>query len=455
MQPLNFLLITVDCLRPDHLGCYGYRRPTSPVLDRLAGEGVLFRQAMTNGGWTQPGTIALLTSTYGLMYEGCRQPLSPRRPSLPEALQRRGYATAGFSSNPYIGTPFRYERGFELFEDIEPAAAKPRWSRLRGHARLLRSPLSHWLLGLAGLSALPPKVRSQAETVTARCGRWLAGVDGPFFGWLHYMDPHFPYLVDQNLRTPRQRADAWRQLKALYESAAQDYALHPGQEMLDIVLANYDGAIGHVDAQIGVLLEQLARRGLADNTVVIVTADHGDAFFEHGHWSHIRLYEEVVHVPLIVRLPGGAAGASVDHQVQHLDLAPTLLDLAGAGPEPGMLGRSLRPALEGGALDGPQQAICEMIFKIHFQVAVRTGRYKYIYDEVRPDQAELYDLQADPGELQNLAGQHPQVVAQLRAVVEQHLAAVQETRPEAGQAQAAEAMPEEVLHKLRGLGYFD
>ena len=449
----SFVLVTVDCLRPDHLGCYGYDHPISPNIDQLAEQGVRFEQAITNGGWTQPGIVSLLTSSYGLMYEGCRKPLSPNRPSLPEALSHLGYATAGFTANPQVGKAYGYHRGFRVFEELEPHRRPPLWCKTRGHARLLRSPLTHRLLGLLGMSALPPVATCNAETITESLCRWLETRKGPFFAWIHYMDAHFPYVVDRNLHFPQEMANAWRKLRALYDSAKHGHTKHPGRQILELVKADYDQAIAYVDEHVGVILDQLERLRLADDTAVIITADHGEAFFEHGLWGHNRLYDEVVRVPLIVRTPGVSSGGTISHQVSHLDVAPTVMDIADVPCDPRMLGHGLKSVLSGGSYYTRGHVICEMIMKNTYHIAIRTEMHKYIYCQARPDACELYDLTIDPGERINLAKESPGLVAEFQSLVARHLEAVQGTRDETELGDPV--LSEDVVQRLRALGYLE
>lgn len=453
MEQLNFILVTIDCLRPDHLSCYGYERTTSPSIDRLAGAGVRFEQAIANGGWTQPGLVALLTSTYGLMYDGCRKFLSVERPSLPEELGRLGYLTAGFTSNPQVGKTFGYDRGFGLFEDVEPHRTSPWWSKVRGVPRLLRHPFPHRLLSVLQMRALPSAVACDARTITEVFCHWLEMTQSPFFAWIHYMDTHFPYIVDENLCTPQELAGAWRKLKSLYDSAELGYSKHPGQEIMSLVTSDYDQAIVYVDAQIGVMVQQLEDMGMADSTVIILTADHGEQFFEHGRWSHNRLYDEVIRVPLIITIPKGGIPSCFSEQVTHLDIAPTLLDIIEEPKVPGMLGQSLKPALFG--TDGYESGyvISEMVMgEGTHQVAVRTERYKYIYHMAAPVNCELYDLELDPHEQRNIAAESPDLVLRFKDLVTQHMEAVQETQ---GQGQCETDVSEQVLQRLRALGYLE
>ena len=453
---MNIILITVDCLRPDHLSCYGYDRKTSPNVDRLADTGIRFDQAIATGGWTQPGIVSLLTSTYPLMYEGCRKPLSDRRPSLLSALDKLGYATVGFSTNPQVGSAFGYDRGFSAFEDLGPHRSEPSWYNMRGSARLLQIPAVHSLLRTLGVPTLPPARACSAEVATERFCEWCDTADQPFFAWIHYMDAHFPYQVDRDLRSSQRLAQSWRKLRALYDSAAEGYAKHPGQQMLDLVIADYDRAILYVDEQIGVLLNHLEKRNMDKQTAVIVTADHGEMFFEHGCWSHRALYEEVVHVPLVVDVPGFRLGDKRSQLVTFLDVAPTLIELLGAPQDPNMCGQSILRLFQADGEDLRDYAISELVMGRHdHHLSVRSRKHKYIYRMTGPRRydCELYDLIDDPGEQRDLAGKRPVLANEFQHLIDQHLESVQSTWER--RLPDEQRVPEEVIARLRGLGYLD
>jgi arylsulfatase A-like enzyme len=454
MNKPNVLLLTIDALRPDMLGCYGHDHLITPNVDRLAGSGICFAQAITGGSWTQAAFPVLLTSTYASMYGGCLGSLSPQRPSPVEVLAEHGYATAGFSTSPLLSKAYGYDRGFDYFVDLNPAESDPLLRRIKGGQRLLRSPLIHHLAGMVGKRLRPARLYAPAAEVVDAVCHWLEEVKSPFFVWAHFMDTHWPYHLEDTLVHPRDIAQMWRDLAHLYAANWKDSSISAVQQAHYIHL--YEQALQYVDAQIGRLLAYLEKTEGASNTIVVITSDHGEEFLEHGRWGHWEnnLYDEILRVPLIMRLPGQKQGTTIRRQVRTLDLMPTILDLCGVPPAEGMEGTSLRPLWESdGLLDDSLVSISEMPREHWHRVALRTERFKLIWDSHTSDTPELYDLQADPGEQKNVASQHPQVVRRFRSLLEAHLERVDmsQTAPPLEEPDLDAA----VLERLRGLGYIE
>jgi arylsulfatase len=313
--PPNVLLVVVDSLRADHLSCYGHERVTSPALDDLAAQGVLFTHAYATAPWTKPSVASILSGLQPSAHGAQRLPgsLSPRLPSLPEALAQRGYATGGVVSHSLIGSRFGFARGFDAFLESEARGA------------------SH--LSSEG-------VTRQATLLLDR----LSAEGQPFFLFVHYFDPHYTYRRHPQYAfagrgTGRLRGEEPIQvLRRLRESL--------GPSELQLVRDVYDEEVRFTDEAIGRLLDALGERGLASRTWTFVTADHGEEFLERGHFGHTRtLHEELVRVPLIVSRPGAAA-SRVDAPVSLASLPATIQELAGAR-DPAFQAPSLRPLLLG------------------------------------------------------------------------------------------------------------
>jgi len=306
----SILLIVVDALRPDHLGAYGYPRPTSPALDALAARSIRFERAYSVSSWTKPSIPSLFTSLYPAqhnVYEGNAHAkggklesdlLSGEARTLAEALAECGYSTGGFVHNAHLRAEFGLAQGFEVYEERSARAPE------------LAGRLSDWM----------------------RESRNSSGV--PVFAYLHLLDVHWPYEPPE---------EAARVLGAEGEERADDRGLRDAvnrgyleltTEEIEGLVRRYDAEIRGADEAIGRLLHELESSGI-DDLVIAVTSDHGEAFLEHGYLGHGRdLYEESVRVPLILRLPGErAAGSVVDEPVSTLDIMPTLLDVAGCPPE--------------------------------------------------------------------------------------------------------------------------
>lgn len=403
---LSLLLVTLDTTRADRIGAFarpgGEPPPATPRLDALAARGTIFTQAVAVTPLTLPAHTTILTGllpgAHGVRDNGGFR-VPPERVTLAELLAGRGFATGGFVSSYVLDRRWGIAQGFErYFDDFDVTKSDA--------------------------SSLEIERRGD-ETVGAALD-WLGGV-GPkrFFAWVHLFDPHAPYAAP--------------------EPYGSKYAARP-----------YDGEIAWTDELVGRLVDGLDRLGLGGRTLVVVVGDHGESLGEHGESGHgFFLYEQVTHVPLLVAGPPGmlAAGRRVDAVVRQVDLAPTLADLLGAprGLEPGP-GRSLRPLLEGGggAATPPPPGYSETFYpRLRFGWselrAVRTARWHFI-EAPRP---ELYDLEHDPGETENVAAREPATVAELRA----HLAGIDAaTQPLAGGAARADEDPE-TTRKLAALGY--
>lgn len=373
--PPNLLLIVLDAFRADRLGVVGYALPTTPQLDALARRGVVFRNAYSPATWTKPAMASLFTSVYPPEHGVQDYPADGPGPlvalglhesfeTLAESLRGTGYATAAVANQVHLKRELGFAQGFD------------RWKQVRGR----KAP---WV-NRRGLDLVDE----------------LAGGDAPYFLWMHYMDVHFPYNnASRQTRGrfgpttlashPPHARPAFLAWEARGVSAADAAAL----------AARYDEEVSYLDAWLGNLFAALDRRGLFDSTVVVVTADHGEGFNEHGRFQHgYEPYEEVARVPLVVVAPprfGFPAGFR-DTPVSLLDLAPTLLELGGGRPVAAHRGRSLAGILRG--REEPDRAVFLQNESAH---AVRQGDLKLWLEGDRA--VRLYDLAADPAERNDLA----------------------------------------------------
>jgi len=380
----NVLLISIDSLRADHLGSYGYRRPVSPVLDRLARRGAVFPETTAPTSWTLPSHISMLTSLNVSVHAvGYGRSLDPARETLAEILLDRGYRTAAFVTGPWMTAAFGIHQGFEEFSNTSILPRRDESTRPDAQEH----------------------VRSHSEVtspeISDRAIRWIdRHAQDRFFLFLHYWDVHYDFV-------PPEPYD--RLFDPDYEGSVDgvDFvtndAIHPRMDPRDLehVLALYDGEIRYTDHHIGRVLDHLESLGLLDDTVVIVTSDHGEEFFEHGDKGHNKtLHEEVIRVPLLLawprRVPGGRV---VGVHARLVDLVPTVLDLAGLPPGEEAMGRSLVPALDGEE-GAPAPAFLDLfLLPDHQYRGLRTPTQKTIvkYDE-DATRAAVFDLIRDPGE---------------------------------------------------------
>jgi arylsulfatase A-like enzyme len=413
----NVLLITLDAVRADRLGAYGYRLETTPALDGLARKGVRFADASVAWPKTWPSMAALITGRYPTS-NGVR--LRPRRPlpaenvTLAEALRDAGYATGAVVTNVNLGRAFGFDQGFDRFVESWVDEAL----RQTGQPTFENAP------GLVK--------RFTNASITTRQAIELLGELGarrPFFVWLHYIDPHGPYLPPPEyarLFTGARRAAPVR----LEEVPPYQRQIDPetGETATDIAFyaAQYDREIRYVDDQLGLLFAMLAGRGLARNTLIVVTSDHGESldenryYLEHGNVP----YQSNAAVPLIFALEGRLARRVVDAPVGVIDVYPTILDLAGAPPQPGVQGTSLVPLLEGSRDGGPAFVFVESGHVEPTQLSVRRGPWKLVHLRSPRDriwlarrEVELYDLSRDPHERDDARAEYPGVAAELEAAL--------------------------------------
>jgi arylsulfatase A-like enzyme len=335
----NILVIVVDALRADHLSSYGYERPTSPNLDRVAEQGVMFENAFSASSWTKPSHASLVTGRY--IYEhgtdGQWRSLDDRYPTIGEALQMRGYRTGAFSANVWVfNRRFGFGRGFSRFEDHYRSISSYAVNTFYG--RVLEYYLFHQGLGFDA------KVdRRWAPDINRALLGWIdKDPSRPFFAFLNYYETHDPYVPPQPYRSMFSQLEEPGGLISTDWDMNHIYiSLTP--EQLQGEIDAYDGAIAYVDEHIGRLLGDLQNRDLAENTLVVITSDHGDMFGEHGLFEHTNsLYREVIHVPLMIWWPEHVpAGERVSQPVTNAALPATLLDLIGAGEQASFPGPSL------------------------------------------------------------------------------------------------------------------
>jgi arylsulfatase A-like enzyme len=461
MNRPNIILLTIDTLRADWLGCYGHKAQLTPNIDRLAQSGIRFDQAISGGSWTQAAFPVILTSSYAAMYGGCIGRLAPERPSPIEALASQGYFTGGFTTNLHLSRATGFDRGFLHFTELNPVEVDPRLRRIKGGQGLLQNELTHSVLRPFGIRTRPARLYSPAVEVTDSLCQWLDGVETPFFAWAHYMDLHWPYHMEETLVNPKDIAQAWQDLADMYGRANfygrsdRDKPLTTAQR--DHFIELYEKSLQYLDNQIGRLFNYIQNSSYADNTVIFLVADHGEEFLDHGRWGHweSNLHDEILRVPLIMWRPNGPQGQVIRQQVRLLDLMPTIMDLCECPiPDNGPMGTSMMPLLaqDESKYDG-EEVISEMRRDPWHRIAVRTESFKYIWDSKRPDQPELYDLRTDPGEKLNVRDKFPKEVNRFQSSVDAHRLRVKETEPAIAVQKVK--VDDEVARRLRDLGYLE
>ncbi len=444
----NIVLISVDSLRPDHLGCYGYARQTSPRMDQLAAEGAVFENAISSTSWTLPAHCALFTGLADSVH-GCQemnQRLADDRLTLATRLQAIGYTTAGFFSGPALHPVFGLSQGFERYVDCTSFAALSLKVLDAGQS------LDGGVVEAASSADITnPRVYENVRT-------WLQeNPRRPFFLFIHLWDVHFDYI-------PLPPYDRMFDPDYTGTVTGENYAIDPAfnaslpKRDLEHIVALYDGEIAWTDEHVGKILDELDTRGLRDNTIVMLVADHGEEFFEHGGKTHRQtLYDEVLRIPLLVRLPGRiAAGQRFRQQVRIIDLLPTLLELAGAPPPTDVMGWSLAGSLRGRGPDTRDDqsalAVSELFSAGRALRSYRRLDRKLIRDE-RTKGVQLYDLSADPAERSPVTGNESPLARLLAGDEQRGLAWLAEFCKAFPREATAPTLPENVRKQLESLGY--
>lgn len=419
----NIVIVTIDTLRADHLSCYGYDRPTTPFIDEIAARGCVFRNAYSTAPWTAPAMASLFTGVYprehGVLHGTVagersilhQEQLAPSFTTVPEAFKRAGYRTFGVLSNGHTSRETGFDQGFDelvtLWFDKSPAP------------------------------------NAAAERMKER----LAG-SSPFFFWIHYFDTHAPYLAREpwisRYSTNGPSCELWaampmRELRNRLIEIQRDPAAP--QALRDL----YDSEINFCDRNIRDLFAALP---LGGNTIVVITSDHGEEFTDHGGVGHgDTLYEEVVHVPLIIAMPPGIKiRESVDQPVSNKELLATLIEAVGLELTADIPGISLWPLITGGTR--PDEPVFMELDRGPDWKGLRLGRWKFML-RGKKGKAMLFDLQADPGEVRSLAKRQAAIAADLL----DRLQGWMRQRPVFAAPVSSESLNDGQRESLRSLGY--
>ena len=423
--PRNLLLITVDTLRADRLGVYGYEKQTSPRIDAFARESVVFDDAQTQTSWTLGSLASLMTSvepwTHGAVDH--ESTLDRSFTTMAEELSAAGFDTAGIVNHVFLAHRYGLDQGFghydeELVQELEP-------SHLAVTSERVTEKAQDWL---------------EQRRRGAAASRW--------FLWVHYFDPHHVYQP--------------------HEGFSERFGRSTRSQL-------YDGEIAYTDDAIGRLLDTLGALGFADDTVVALVADHGEEFRDHGHLTHGRtLHREVLHVPLVIRVPG-LPPRRVHSTVAMVDLRPSLLEVLGIEGVANEAGRSFVPAMRGRAHESSVVAAQVAVFEGFHAESIQHGRWKLMVDlsgatlhpargrdETRVVRAQrvggmpvlLFDTRADPSERTNLAAAHPDIVAELRRELDETKRRALAARGRYEVSKPLQLGPQ-ALDELRALGYVD
>jgi len=428
-RPAPFVLISIDTLRADHVGAYGYAPDTTPHIDRLAAGGIVFEQARAHASSTLSSHASILTSLLPNHHgasAGKATSIATGVVTLTEVLNVAGYATASFNGGVQLDPIYALDRGFDVYRSATPETRD---------SSILAGP---------------------EHTTDARVDEsiaWLDGLtrDAPFFLFLHTYEIHHPY-------TPP--AELLALFDAGYDGALPDSisvellkSINRGQVEIDDgdlahIVATYDAELRSADAALGRLFDELEARGLYDRALIIITSDHGEEFGEHDRigWHAHSLHDKLLHVPLIVKLPQSAhAGRRVAHDVRLIDIAPSVLEWLGLEPSTTFDGDSLRPLLSAETAPSRPTLSIQDSHTEHMHWSLRAGAWK-LDQHFR---AVLYDLTDDPGEQVDVTKDNLPTVVRLQRQGRQML----EARPDPESVDLE--VSDELEDGLRALGYIE
>lgn len=430
----NVILISVDCLRADHLSCYNYFRVTTPNIDKISKNGILFLNAVSNGQNTVTSFPAILTSTYALMHKRIWVPLlmdqhaeaynylSRGAVNIAEILKRAGYFTVAINSNPFLSKYFGYNKGFIIYEDFLGKQTernvtnqftrliKPKIKKIV--PLCIRNKILHmysWIKQVYGLDPCP-----NARLIVRNALNLLKIIPRPFFIWIHFMDAHYPYIFSRNHRRIFCNVNSWDMSRANNIFMDMINPENVSKNELKTLIDMYDDEILYIDSAIGEFLNELELLDIGlDNTYFIIIADHGEEFKEHGKIGHGpyrtpgHLYDELIHIPFIICGPD-IDGKIIENQVSLIDLAPTVIDLLGFPKIKSFYGASLLSLIREEKSNELRSSISEDLSSKYIVYSYRTEKWKYILTLNREKKTikkrELYDLENDPKESENLSG---------------------------------------------------
>lgn len=490
---MNVLLITIDSLRADRVDP---NRRLTPEINAVADSGINCRQAVTHGHGTPVAFPSILTGTYPMLYGGCSS-LSPRRPVLARRLQAAGYDTVAFTSNPHLFRKYGYGVGFDEFNEYRGDADNSTGGNYSVLERIRLAVSStfgqeSWIYDFLRpiyyflLTATDERPYAPADEVNEQFLSWLDDRDSssPFFSWVHYMDVHYPFYQDDDrlaeIGSDPISTGTQRRLNRLMNESPEELT----DADIDTLTTLYDAETRFVDEQLGRLLDALHDRGLYEDTVVIITSDHGEALGEHNRFGHYSAhYEEIVRVPLVFHVPG-TVGGIVDRQVGLVDIAPTVLDYldesVDIAEDVPFSGTSIRPLVEdasngetgdhegvGGdwlgvdnerrlGEDDPWWPGNHHVLGHGEPLGIRTERWKYIWwdrDGDEPLDADLFDLRDDPQETTDVSEDYPDVVTTFDDYLAAHVAHGKATDHDPEAASHDGDADGEIEAQLEALGY--
>ncbi len=426
----NVVLISIDTLRADHMSCYGYSRNTTPALDALSKEGCFFKNVTSTSSWTAPAMASLFTtlmpSQHNIRHGVCKsgniygqEILSASHVTLAEILKENGLTTLGISSNPHLTPELGFAQGFDRF--------------------------------------MVCKFKKAEEITKTAIDLMTQYANGkPFFLWVHYFDPHWPYSKQEpwiHTYAPDYNDELQQFYNTNLPRVRTAAGIEKGSNMLQSLIALYDSEINYVDQSVGKLFDTIHDTG---NTMIVLVSDHGEGFLEHDTLDHgYQLYEESIHVPLIIKCPTvKSAKKSFNTPCSIIDIPPTILDWLGIKNRYNLQGRSLLSFMKGKISDDASESNRSIFSELNRfgknLISLRVGKWKYIND-IKYQEEELYDLAADPYETVNIIEKEPVLHTEMKDTLSNWLTAARKPKPKIKRTK----LDQESLEKLKSLGYIE
>jgi len=430
----NVVLITIDSLRADHVGCIAgldENRTLTPHLDDWARNAFIFSSAISQSSHTSPSFLAILSGCYPCTFGDWFSSLSQERLTITQILRESGYDTGAFLSNPYISCAFDFDRGFDSFEDN---LGSSRTGHIGRKFDLVK-------LRLSTLFRVPYQ---PAGHINRQVFDWLDRVEKPFFLWVHYMDVHGPYLPEAGFGAAQRLRAGYLWRKAL---SKPEKIKNTEKRFL---AKTYAQKVKDMDSHLSSLLQRIQR----ENTLIVITADHGDLLGEHGLFGHpLELYEKLLHVPLFISLPpeSDPTVQRIDTTVQSIDIVPTILDSVGIGHRSHFHGDTLLPLMQGNQYNNSDRYIISEVSRSH--LTVRKWPWKAIFN-FSNDLERLYHIDSDPGEQVNRALQEKAILNEFNRIALAHIDKYKLDHEE-GTKEARVTDDERIKAQLKALGYMD
>jgi arylsulfatase A-like enzyme len=406
------ILITIDTLRADHLSCYGSNKVKTPVIDALAKKGILFNKAISQCPWTTPSIASILSSLCPSIHKGGEivgegesksfRKIAESIALLPEILKKQGYFTQAILSNPQLTKEQGFTKGFVGFHNFDDS-----YYEIPGlfYLRLLKNIRSN----------VSNQWYTPGDIITKEVIGWLNKYHkSSFFLWIHYTDPHIPYQPAKKYLKNLNYKSKFKDKRVLDFGKIRSGNYNIISDDREYIESLYNGEIRFADDQLGIVISKLKKLGIFDKTLIILTSDHGEEFWEHLGFEHGHtVYDELLHIPLIIHFGNlyPSKNKVIKNQVRLIDIFPTVLDFLNIKHQSFIQGRSLMPIIAG--KEEKRTAFSEYLYRGKERKSIINDGFKYIYfPDI--DREELYDLKRDPGELTNLITLNKEKAARLR-----------------------------------------